>query len=53
MKVDEDKELRPKCPHCERTLERLVKVKHGEYEQHNVYCCPHCHKILGVGVSRH
>lgn len=52
MEIKENKEIRPKCPHCENVIDHLDKVVHGSYEQHNVYCCPRCHKILGIGVSK-
>ena len=50
MKIEENKEIRPKCPFCDRIVDHLAKIKHGSMERHNVYCCPHCHRILGVGV---
>ena len=52
MDIKKNEDFRPKCPYCENEISELVKVKHGGYEQHNVYCCPRCRKILGVGVSR-
>ncbi len=52
MKIEEKDRIKPKCPHCERVVDNLVKVIHGHVERHNIYCCPHCQKILGVGVSR-
>jgi hypothetical protein len=50
IKVEERKDFRPICPYCEGSISTLVKVQHGRFEQHNVYCCPHCRKVLGVGM---
>ena len=52
MKINEADNIRPKCPFCESEIDTIAKVKHGSYEQHSVYCCPRCRKILGVGVSK-
>ena len=51
VKVREEKDFVPICPHCERRIEEVVVVKHGFANIHYVYACPHCKKILGVGRS--
>lgn len=51
VKIREDKEFRPQCPYCDRTIEELVAVKHGSIKAHYVYACPHCKKVLGVGQN--
>jgi uncharacterized protein with PIN domain len=51
MKIEERKDFRPLCPHCEGSISTLVKVTHGHMEKHKIYCCPHCRKILGIGSS--
>lgn len=50
MEIEEKKDFRPVCPHCEGSISKLIKVKHGRLVQHIIYCCPHCRKIIGVGV---
>ena len=42
------KEVVPICPFCEEKVQELVEVKRGAFAVHNVFCCPHCHKILGM-----
>ena len=39
------------CPFCERKLEKLVEVKKGFFETNRVFCCPHCHKIVGMSAG--
>jgi transposase-like protein len=41
----------PKCPHCEKELETIEKIVHGEWEKHVVYICPSCKKILSIGYN--
>jgi len=47
MKTDKQ-DIRPVCPFCEAQLDRLVEVKGGWFSDKRVYCCPLCHKILGI-----
>ena len=42
------KEVVPICPFCEEKVQELVEVKRGAFAVHNVFCCPHSHKILGM-----
>ena len=44
----EKQEFTPKCPHCERTVEKLVEVDRGWFFVQRVFCCPHCQKIVGM-----
>jgi len=48
MKIEKDESVRPVCPHCNRKAENLVTHNEGHMTKHYIYCCPHCHKILGV-----
>ncbi|MFQ5745000.1 MAG: hypothetical protein ACE5HV_15645 [Acidobacteriota bacterium] len=50
MVKTEREEIKPVCPFCEIALEKLVEVKSGWFARNRVYCCPHCRKIVGVGV---
>ncbi len=45
------KKIKPICPHCEEKLDNIILVNHGFFSAKVVYCCPECHKIVGVGVS--
>ncbi len=42
------KEITPVCPHCEKPVQRLIKVERGWFGIHAVFCCPHCKKIVGM-----
>jgi len=45
-------EIKPKCPHCEKEVERLVEIKTGAWFSINrVYCYPHCKKIVGMAAN--
>ena len=50
LHVEERNDFRPICPHCEQELDRLVapKLTSSILSKRLVYCCPHCHKVLGV-----
>ena len=48
MKVEENKDMRPVCPHCEGSISTLQYTKHGRLLQHVVYTCQHCRKILQI-----
>ena len=41
----------PVCPFCEQRLETLVEVKRGWFSVNRVFCCPFCHKILGLSAG--
>ena len=45
------KPVSPVCPHCEREVDHLVEVDRGWFAVNRVFCCPHCHKILGMTSS--
>ncbi len=47
----EKKDIKPVCPFCEAKLENLVLVNSGWFSTHRVYCCPKCHKIVGMGYN--
>ena len=39
----------PLCPFCEQEIKNLIVVKEDRFvERIRVYCCPHCHKIVGI-----
>jgi len=42
---EESKRVTPKCPFCNKVVERLMDVELGQI----VCCiCPYCNKIIGV-----
>jgi hypothetical protein len=43
-----EKKMTPVCPFCEKPIEHLVEVNRGPFALVKVYCCPHCHKIVGM-----
>ena len=45
-------DITPVCPHCEKKIETLVEVRRGMFSISRVFCCPRCHKIVGM-TSRH
>ena len=50
MKI-EIEDIKPICPHCEKKLDQLVEVKRGLFKINRVFCCPECHKILGLAAG--
>lgn len=44
----EKEEITPVCPFCEKKVERLIEVRRGWFTINRVFCCPHCHKIVGL-----
>jgi len=45
-------DIKPKCPHCEKEVDKLVEVKRkGWFVLNRVYCCPHCEKIVGMAAN--
>jgi len=50
LPVDERNDFEPVCPHCGKELDRLIarKLASSMFSKRLVYCCPHCHKVLGV-----
>jgi hypothetical protein len=48
---NDDSELTPICPFCEKEVDRLIEVKKGYFTTKRVYCCPHCRKIVGVNFN--
>ncbi|MBE0534767.1 MAG: hypothetical protein IH624_03795 [Phycisphaerae bacterium] len=49
IKLEEQKQVKPVCPHCEAPLEtvwmhELASILGRRY----VYFCPKCRKVLGV-----
>ena len=45
------KQIKPICPYCEKELDKLVEVDRGWFSINRVYCCPSCHKILGMSAG--
>ena len=45
-------EITPVCPHCEKQVEQLIEVNRGFFSVNRVFCCPHCHKIVGMTSGR-
>lgn len=48
----EKAELTPVCPHCEAKVDRLIEVSRGFFAINRVFCCPKCHKILGMAAGQ-
>ena len=44
----EREKITPVCPYCERQVEKLIEVNRGWFSVNRVFCCPHCHKIVGM-----
>ena len=44
----------PKCPHCERRLDKVWIIPHGlgVWQQKQVLMCPGCETFLGYGSVR-
>lgn len=47
--VEED--FKPRCPHCEMEVEKLITPKLGFFASNKIFCCPHCYKIVGTGYG--
>ncbi len=47
----EKEDIDPICPHCEKVLKKLIEVKRGWFSINRVFCCPHCHKIVGISAG--
>ena len=45
-------EITPVYPYCEREVEKLVEVNRGLFSINRVFCCPHCHKIVGMSAGQ-
>lgn len=53
--VLERHDLLPLCPHCSKELNEVYRRSRGIgffVGRNNVFFCPHCQKVLGVGQSR-
>ncbi len=50
MKIEKE-EIKPVCPFCEAKLDRLTQVKTGWFAENRIFCCPRCHKVLGIAHS--
>ncbi len=46
--IDKEK-ISPICPHCEQKIDRVIMVNRGAFSIYQVFCCPKCEKVLGVG----
>jgi uncharacterized protein with PIN domain len=57
MKIIRAENLNPICPHCEKELEVIIRLKNPTKEDEegragNCYMCPHCSKVLGFSDHR-
>lgn len=41
----------PKCPHCDSLLNEIAHLEKGIVFTENIFACPICKKILGIGTS--
>lgn len=48
IEIIETEEL-PKCPHCGKELDKILKKIVGFLEEHTVYLCAYCKKMLSIG----
>jgi hypothetical protein len=50
LRVEERRDLRPVCPHCEQELDIVLAraLSSSLFSKRLIYCCPHCRKVLGV-----
>ena len=46
-----DTDTIPKCPYCEKELETIERAYTGMLSSNVIYICPHCKKLLSVGVN--
>ncbi|MCF7972851.1 MAG: hypothetical protein K9N55_03450 [Phycisphaerae bacterium] len=46
------KDIVPVCPFCEKKVEELIEVVRGWFSINRVFCCPHCHKIVGLSAGK-
>ena len=46
-------DIKPVCPHCSQMVEEIIEVKRnwGALAINRIFCCPHCHKILGMSAG--
>ena len=47
----ESQDIVPVCPFCEKPVAKLIEVKRGWFSVNRVFCCPHCHKIVGLSAG--
>jgi hypothetical protein len=45
-------DITPICPHCEHKVNKLIEVSRGYFAVNRVFCCPRCHKILGMSAGQ-
>lgn len=48
----EQADITPICPHCDKEIEKLIEVSRGFMSINRVFCCPNCHKIVGVSSGQ-
>jgi uncharacterized protein with PIN domain len=55
VSITEDRDLVPRCPHCEAELSEIVATTAGtigssqfRFGKRYVYACPSCRRALGV-----
>jgi uncharacterized protein with PIN domain len=41
----------PKCPYCNQEMETIERTHAGILGATVVYMCPHCQKLLSIGVN--
>lgn len=41
----------PICPHCQAELDTIERMSKGFFEQHSVYMCPYCRRLLSIGYN--
>ena len=46
-------DIKPVCPYCSQMVEEIIEVKRnwGALAINRIFCCPHCHKILGMSAG--
>ena len=50
IQVEERQVFAPVCPFCEKRLSKVIaqKLASSFLSKRMLFCCPHCHKVLGV-----
>jgi len=53
LKVTERQDRTPVCPWCENELDEVYRRDEGSSfgYRNRVYFCPHCSKVLGIGIT--
>ncbi len=48
--ASEESKHDPVCPHCEKKIAEMHWRRSQAFHEEYVFMCPHCRKVLGVGI---